>query len=360
MSSLTIVNSLLPYALNPLTRPATDTHRQLTIDSGIPEQILRHLDDTPSKLNLTILASLLNLTTDYAPAQSHLTHIIPRLARILDSAYSNPTSEFSPSILDFAFDTLANLLHVAPLPDTAHEPLLRILDRFLDTHLRPEFVQQLSVILQEAMLKSPELKRSFIELPELLEKSLDFLERYEAEDSEDEGDVAILKSNLIKIIVDLPNEDSLLPLLIAKAPTTEEDGSEADNVVILRMVNWISFSAKKGRADLIICAAHYLAALARTGEHFLSLRRLRQFLTSKFCDGECRLILVLIRRCKLDLAGRWIPSLVACLRTTQGSNCAILPSRSIYSLDYCLRRRRILNESDDRFERRRADAEQAK
>ena len=291
-SSSTTVDSLSQYSSTALTECTADTHRQLTIDCGIPEQLLRHLNETPSKLNLTILVALLNLTTDYAPAQSHLTHIIPQLTVVLKSAFSNPESEFAPSILDFAFDTLANLLHVAPLPASAHKSLLHILDHFLTSHHRPEFVQQLSVILQEAALKSPQLKRCFVERSGLLERSMDFLERYEAEDAEDEGDIAILKSNLIKIIVDLPNEDSLLPLLLAESTAARTNDAKSDNVVS-RMVDWISRCAGGGRADLVICAAHYLAALARTGECYVStlifgrLRILSRFEYLCEHDADC-------------------------------------------------------------------------
>ena len=258
----------------------TDLHRQLTIDCGLSEQILSHLDDSRSKQNLTILAALLNLTTDYAPAQSHLTWLIPRLAGLLNSFYNDRSSELSPKIIDYAFDTLSNLLHVASLPSFAHAPLLEILSRFLTDYHLPEFVQQLSVVLQETALKSPELKRSFVEYPKLLDTSLEFLERYEAGDADDAADITVIKSNLIKIIVDLPNEDSLLPLLLSSSASPVSDESKVENGVIVRMVDWIRHSARKGRADLVICAAHYLAALARNGQSFLLISQAARMLRS--------------------------------------------------------------------------------
>ena len=282
MYSPTTVISFRQSHSHELTKAGIDQHRQLTIDCGLPDQLIRHLSDETSKLNLTILASLLNLTTDYAPAQAHLSELIPRLIHILDIAYLDRFSEFSDKILDFAFDTLSNLLLTTPtLPESTHEPLITLLDRYLTSPRRPEFVQQFSVILQEAALKSPALKREFVDRHGLPGRALDFLEEYEAEKEEDEADVAMIKSILIKIIVDLPNEDSLLPLLLPSTSSTRlhnasgsqliyTPGEKDENVVVERMVSWLS-SPKEGRADLIICAAHYLAALARNGEFFIPL-----------------------------------------------------------------------------------------
>lgn len=68
---------------------------------------------------------------------------------------------------------------------------------------------------------------------------------------------ATIKSAVVRAVVECPNEDSVMNQLF--------EGEEGEKSwVVERLVRWVE-EAKEGREDLMICAAHMLAALGRKG-----------------------------------------------------------------------------------------------
>lgn len=75
-----------------------------------------------------------------------------------------------------------------------------------------------------------------------------------------------VKSGVVKTVVEAPNSDEVMNRLFASG--AEPGQSE----VVRRFVGWIE-EDRPGREDLLICAAHALAALGRKDEHCISLVR---------------------------------------------------------------------------------------
>lgn len=67
---------------------------------------------------------------------------------------------------------------------------------------------------------------------------------------------SLVKSAVVRAIVEVPNSDKMMNQLFAFGHKSW---------LIVRLVNWLE-KAVAGRGDLLICAAHMLAALARKGE----------------------------------------------------------------------------------------------
>lgn len=68
-----------------------------------------------------------------------------------------------------------------------------------------------------------------------------------------------IKSAVVRTIVESPNSDVVMEKLFGEQ---EEEGGK--NWVVEKLVKWVE-EDKEGREDLLICAAHMLAALGRKG-----------------------------------------------------------------------------------------------
>lgn len=76
-----------------------------------------------------------------------------------------------------------------------------------------------------------------------------------------------VKSAVVRAIVEAPNSDLVMNQLFAVG--------QGKSWIVERLVKWVEES-KEGREDLLICAAHMLAALGRKGEFLLAVRGRRR------------------------------------------------------------------------------------
>ncbi|KAM0748690.1 hypothetical protein T439DRAFT_327961 [Meredithblackwellia eburnea MCA 4105] len=77
-----------------------------------------------------------------------------------------------------------------------------------------------------------------------------------------------IKSAVVRAVVEAPNSDVVMARLFAHQ--AEGDGGKKKNWILQKLVSWIGAN-KTGREDLLICAAHMLAALGRKDEHCVIL-----------------------------------------------------------------------------------------
>lgn len=79
---------------------------------------------------------------------------------------------------------------------------------------------------------------------------------YAEDPTEVQKPFALVKSAVVRAIVEVPNSDTMMNSLFAH-------GSKS--WLVVRLVDWME-KASEDREDLLICASHMLAALARKGE----------------------------------------------------------------------------------------------
>ncbi|KAK4051403.1 hypothetical protein OIV83_002887 [Microbotryomycetes sp. JL201] len=104
----------------------------------------------------------------------------------------------------------------------------------------------------------------------ILAQLMDFVEsssvpqywsKREGDSSGLEKSFSLVKSAVVRAIVEAPNSDVVMNKLFALGHKSW---------LVIRLVNWVQ-EAQQGREDLLICASHMLAALARRDEHCVSL-----------------------------------------------------------------------------------------
>ena len=69
---------------------------------------------------------------------------------------------------------------------------------------------------------------------------------------------ATVKSAVVRAVVEAPNSDAVMDKLFMHG--------EGKNWVLEKLVEWVG-ETREGREDLLICAAHMLAALGRKGAY---------------------------------------------------------------------------------------------
>ncbi|GAA6006995.1 uncharacterized protein JCM10292_003424 [Rhodotorula paludigena] len=77
------------------------------------------------------------------------------------------------------------------------------------------------------------------------------------------------KASLVRAVVEAPNSDLVMERLWAE--TRSSDDLEGKSWLVEMLVSWVEEAQSEGREDMLICAAHMLAALGRKDEYTRSL-----------------------------------------------------------------------------------------
>ncbi|KAK4705703.1 hypothetical protein P7C70_g506, partial [Phenoliferia sp. Uapishka_3] len=83
-------------------------------------------------------------------------------------------------------------------------------------------------------------------------------------EDEDKKVFGTVKTAVVRAVVEAPNSDEVMDKLFNKSE------GEGKNWIVEKLVGWVG-ETKEGREDLLICAAHMLAALGRKDEHCVIL-----------------------------------------------------------------------------------------